>query len=204
MAEKKKWLDRDNVNLIVAVCAVLISAASFYAAYVQSVAAEKQVKAETWPYIQISSGNYDLEKEQKRVYVVVENVGVGPAHLVSFQLFYDEKNVSSISQLTAKCCLVDGEKQRDEEGKMKPEYGIVITSSPSPSILPAGEQKIAFSLAAIDENNAFWTKLDKARFKLTGKACYCSLLEACFETKFYGEPTPVAMCKPEPDADWSG
>ena len=204
MTEKNKWLDKENINLIVAVCAVLISAASFYATYVQSTVAERQVRAETWPYIQISSGNYDLEKEQRRVYVVAENVGVGPAHLVSFQLFYDRESVANISQLIAKCCLDDDENQRDEEGKVKPEYGAIITTSPSPGILPAGKQKAAFSLVATDENQVFWEKLNKARFKLTGKACYCSLLDECFETELYGEPTPVAICRPELDADWSG
>ncbi len=204
MAEQKKWLDKDNVNLMVAVCAVLISAASFYATYVQSTVTETQVKAETWPYIQISSGNYDLEKEQRRIYVVVNNDGVGPARLVSFQLFYENEVVSSVSQLIAKCCLDEGETRRDDEGKMKPEYGTIITSSPSPSILPAGDSKIAFSFVATDENEAFWQKLNKARFELTGKACYCSLLDDCFEIEIYGEPVPVKTCTAQPGVDYSG
>jgi len=204
VAEKKKWLDKENINLIVAVCAVLISAASFYATYVQSTVAERQVRAETWPYIQISSGNYDMEKEQQRVYVVAENVGVGPAHLVSFQLFYNKESVANISQLIAKCCLGDDENRRDQDGRTKPEYGAIITTSPSPGILPAGELKTAFSLVATDKNQVFWEKLNKARFKLTGKACYCSLLDECFETKLYGEPVPVKACRAQPGLDFSG
>lgn len=204
MADKKKWLDKENVNLMVAVCAVLISAASFYATYVQSTVAERQVRAETWPYIQISSGNYDLQKEQRRIYVTAENVGVGPAHLISFQLFYENEIVSSIGQLIAKCCLDVGETLRGEDGRMKPEYGMAITSSPSPSIVPAGEEKIAFSQVFTEETRVFWEKLDKARFKLTGKACYCSLLDECFETEFYGEPVPVKACKAQPGLDFNG
>lgn len=204
MTERKKWLDKDNINLMVAVCAVLISAASFYATYVQSTVAETQMKAETWPYIQISSGNYDLEKEQRRIYVTVENDGVGPAHLISFQLYYEEEVVSNINQLIAKCCLDEGETRRDHEGKLKPEFESVITSSPSPSILPAGDGKMAFSMVATDANQAFWRKLDKARFKLIGKACYCSLLDECFETESYGEPVPVKACKAQPSFDYSG
>ena len=204
MTEKKKWLDKENVNLMVAVCAVLISAASFYATYVQSLAAETQVKAETWPYIQISSGNYDLDKERKRVYVEVDNVGVGPARLVSFQLFYENEIVPNISELVAKCCLDPGEVTRDENGNRKREYGTIITSSPSPGIVPAGDLKTAFSFVVTDENEAFWEKLNKARFKLTAKACYCSLLDECFETEFYGEPVPVKTCRAQPGLDFSG
>lgn len=204
MSERKKWLDKDNVNLTVAVCAVLISAASFYATYVQSTVAETQVRAETWPYIQISTGNYDLEKDQRRLYLVVKNDGVGPARLVSFQLFYEKETVSSFSQFIAKCCLDEGETRRDTEGRMKPEYGSIITSSPSPSILPAGEKKTAFSSPFSEESQAFWDKLNKARHKLTGKACYCSLLDECFETELYGEPVPVKACKAQPDLDYRG
>lgn len=204
MAEQRKWLDKENVNLMVAVCAVLISAASFYATYIQSTAAERQVKAETWPYIQISSGNYDLEKEQQRIYVVVENAGVGPAQLVSFQLSYKGEVVRNITQLVKSCCLSDGENWRDEQGKTKPEYRSVITSSPSPSIVPAGAEKTAFSLILTDANKVFWQRLDRARFDLTATACFCSLLDECFETEFYGEPVPVKACRREPDLDFNG
>lgn len=81
---------------------------------------------------------------------------------------------------------------------------MIISSSPSPGILPAGNRKFAFSMALTDENKSFWQKLDAARFELTAKACYCSLLGACYETGFYGDPVPVKACLRDPEFDFKG
>lgn len=206
MAEtgKQRWLDREKVNLMVAVCAVLISAASFYATYLQSIAAERQVKAETWPFIQFSSSNYDLQQERNRIYVHVTNDGVGPAYVASFKLTYKDQPVRNITQIVELCCLAEGEESWAEDGVVKPEYRSMVTSTPSPRIIPAGESVLAFSIVQTERNSAFWSRLDAARFELKATACYCSLLDDCYETDFSTDPVPVDECRPEPEASYRG
>lgn len=198
MAEEKKRFDKDSINLMVAVCAVLISAASFYATYVQSTAAERQVKAETWPYLQINSGNYDIDKEELELYWHLHNAGVGPAHIKAFQMYYDGQEVRSINSVLRLCCLEDGEPAFDENGRIIAKLSNVVTGNPVPAIIPAGEKKLVFSVPKTEANEALWNKLDIERFKLSATGCYCSLLDECFETDFENEPVEVDFCKIPP------
>ncbi len=199
MARERKWLDKENVNLMVAICAVLISAASFYATYVQSDAAERQVKAETWPYLQIDNGNYDLDTQEHKLYMRVENAGVGPAHLKQFQLYYKNQPVRNILRAALLCCADEGDTVLDESGQVREKFNNFITGDVVPRIIPAGEHKLVFSLMQTEANRDLWSRLDRARFDLTATGCYCSLLDDCFETDFEAEPVPVKACRREPD-----
>lgn len=195
MTDKKKRFDKDSINLMVAVCAVLISAASFYATYVQSTAAERQVKAETWPYLQINSGNFKIESREFVLYWRMQNAGVGPAHVKSFQMFYDGQAVRSINSVLRLCCLEEGETPFDENGRVTAKFSNVVTGNPVPAIIPAGEDKLVFSVPKTEANEDLWNKLDIERFKLTATGCYCSLLDECFQTDFESEPVEVDFCK---------
>lgn len=198
MADKKKRFDKDSINLMVAVCAVLISAASFYATYVQSTAAERQVKAETWPYLQINSGNYNIEKEELVLYWQMQNAGVGPAHVKAFQMYYNGQAVRNINNVLRLCCVEEGETPFDENGRIKEKFSNIVTGNPVPAIIPAGEDKLVFSIPKTDTNEDLWNKLDIERFKLTATGCYCSLLDECFETDFESEPVEVDFCRLPP------
>ena len=61
LKQRKAWFTNERLNLFLALCAI-ISAASFYATYLQANAAERQVKAATWPWLEVMTGNYDEEK----------------------------------------------------------------------------------------------------------------------------------------------
>ena len=194
MAKKdsKPRFDKDTLNLVIAVSAVLISAASFYAAYVQSEAAQRQVQAETWPYLQIDHGNYDQEQSLRDVYVNVVNSGVGPAKVKTLTLFYKDTPVQNFAEFYVACCLSEEEKST---GRTR---GIanVITGNPPPTILLPRDELLFFSALENDQNKATWARLDSARRYITGTACYCSLLDECFNTDFIKDPVPVKACTP--------
>ncbi len=194
MAKKKKWLDKENVNLMVAVCAVLISAASFYATYLQSAAAERQVKAETWPYVQLRMGNYDVEARELKLYMYVENAGVGPAHLKSFQLYYKGESVRTINQVLPLCCIDKEESAFDSEGRIKPKFNSIVVGAEAPAIIPAGDELLIYTIVKNSDNEELWNKLDIERFNLSAKGCYCSLLDECYQTDFENEPVEVDFC----------
>jgi len=70
-------MSSDRLNFILVLCAILISAASFYAIYLQANSAEKQVKVMTLPLLQFEHGNYDKEKVLRAIYFYIKNAGVG-------------------------------------------------------------------------------------------------------------------------------
>jgi len=191
-------LSLDSLNLIIAVSAVLISAASFIATYIQSEASLKQVKAETWPYLQIDTGNYDSDARERIISFKVENAGVGPADLKQFELYYEGKLVRSIVELVNLCCQEQMPAPSDENPVS------FTTDSPSPAIIPAGDDRLAFTMPYSDYGAALWTELDKARWKLKAHGCYCSLLGDCFETDFNAEPREVARCIRDEEREFNG
>lgn len=193
MNEKKKRFDKDTLNLVIAVSAVLISAASFYAAYVQSVAAQRQVQAETWPYLQLDHGNYDDEERIRNLYVKIINAGVGPAKVKTVNLSYKGKAVDGFAQLYTACCMSEEEKENNRAEGVRN----VITGNPPPQILVPNDDLLFFSSVETDENKNAWARLDAARFHIAGTACYCSLLDECFTTDFVSDPVPVNACTPE-------
>lgn len=191
--KKKRLFDKDTLNLVIAGCAVLISAASFYAAYVQSEAAQKQVQAETWPFLQIKSSNYDQNSAKRIIDFSILNAGVGPAQVKRLDYYYDGVLVPDMPSFYKACCLQDGQKISD----IRTGISNLVTGSSPPYILAVGDSALYFSSEETEENKQYWELLNRARFKITAKACYCSLLQDCFETDFVADPVPVKICKIE-------
>ena len=190
---------KDTLNLIIAVSAVLISAASFVAAYMQSDAAYRQVEAETWPFLQLDNGNID--GRERMIYLRLENVGVGPAKIERFTLFLDGKPVKSLPHLMRQCCAPDEQGSEDALDKRRIDS---TTDSPSPRILPSGGSVDLFMVPFEGNDQLLWQKLNKARHRLKAYGCYCSLLGDCYETDFETEPVEVAACYRNRETDYVG
>ena len=173
----------DKVQLVIAVSAVLISAASFYATYLQAQSEELQVKAATWPYLEVNTGNFDVEQNQERIYYKLRNSGVGPAILESFELGFDGYFSDNPYDVFARCCVSEGG-----------ETGYVITGGTGTHILPAGGEILVFRVDRGEDNRAFYERMDTERFNLKARACYCSLLERCYRTDFGGDIEEVPQC----------
>lgn len=205
-AQKSGRFSKDTLNLIVAVCAVLISAASFVATYLQSDAAYRQVKAETWPYLQLGSSNYDIQADQKVISFKVENAGVGPAAVKNFTLYYDDQPVETVWHLVQACCAGEGVDRMSlvkSYMEASPDAPIV-TAGISGQIMSSGDVSDLFIIPLVPSNAELWGKLDKVRHKLRGKACYCSLLGECYQTNFRSDPVEVKICPPNPHEDYNG
>lgn len=197
---------KDTLNLIIASCAVLISAASFVAAYLQSDAAYRQVKAETWPYLQLESSNFDTTTNSSVISLRLENAGVGPANVKSFTLYYDNQVVKTFWHFAQACCGAEGSDIRTTIGdyvQQSPDAPIV-TASVSGTILPSGAGKNLFIVPRTNSNEALWSKLNSVRHKLTAKSCYCSLLGECYLTDFKTDPVEVHICPANKDPEYSG
>ncbi len=94
----------ETLNLIIAICAILISGASFYATYLQAQSAERQVQAMTLPVIQFDHGNYDSDLDLGAISFTLKNAGVGPAIVDGIDLVYKEQRFDGVNAFFRACC----------------------------------------------------------------------------------------------------
>ena len=189
-----KGFTEQKLNLTLALCAVLISIASFYATYLQANAAEKQVKAMTLPLLQYASGNVNRETKESVLEFSISNNGVGPALLKSSIFRYKEQEYQRFSQFLKACCQAEYKKFRQNKPKMHLKLGSEITSSMHNRILPAQEELIFYQLYDGELSSDLWQKINNERFHLSMEMCYCSLLDECYLTKARGLVEPVDAC----------
>lgn len=199
LKQKSKWrgrINKDTLNLVIAVCAVLISAASFYATFLQAQSEEKQVKASTWPYLQFSNGNFNPETNEAEIFLKVNNVGVGPAMLKNFTMEYQGIKSQNIYDILLDCCAPEGnDRSWFAETGAREKVGFIVTDVINNRILPADGELLVMSLKRTDNNGAFWDIFNDVRWQIKGEACYCSLLDDCYQTDFVSDPNPVQTCK---------
>lgn len=187
---------------MIAVSAVLISAASFVAAYVQSEAALRQVKAETWPYLQLDHGNTDETGQSRAIYFRLANAGVGPARVKAFSFQYEGKSAANPQRFLYDCCVP---KDMDQASfrKLLIESGLSIVTDDVPPIIPDGGDILLFNFPLREgrEQDAIWQEiwrnLDRARNNISATACYCSLLGECYQSNLRDDPIEVKACFPE-------
>ncbi|MDP7593198.1 MAG: hypothetical protein QF552_10995 [Litorilituus sp.] len=183
-----------KLNLTLALCAILISIASFYATYLQASAAEKQVKAMTLPLMQSYTGNLDGDTKEETIFFTLENAGVGPALIKSISYGYQGVEYASRERFLKACC----DKEREEHYKKinttkKLRYSSITTNVLN-TIIPAQTKVKHFQLLRGNAINKYWEKLNDERFLVSVKICYCSLLDECYVTEKNGFVEPVAAC----------
>ncbi|MBL4942104.1 MAG: hypothetical protein JKY81_10620 [Colwellia sp.] len=195
---KEQGISSQKLNLILAICAILISAASFYATYLQANAAEKQVKAMTLPLLQYVTGNASHNSKESVVAFNVTNGGVGPALIKSFNFFYKKKKYQTFEQFLQACCQKEYMEYQDKvaQGVTRAE-GLFATRGVVNTILPSQESNTFYQLYLGEKSKEFWHKLDDERFNLGMEICYCSLLDECYSTQGKGVVEPVETCPVE-------
>lgn len=167
-----------QLELLIAICAVLISIASFYATFLQANAAEKQVTAMTLPLISFITGNVNMAARSSEINYTLSNKGVGPAKIETFLLSYKNKYYHSRKDYFEACCKAEYEAFRNQNTQLN--EAALITSDPQLQFLPSGEEINYLKLAKHPQNEAFWHSLDKARRETSVTVCYCSLLDNCY------------------------
>ncbi|MBQ4812683.1 hypothetical protein J8M20_15090 [Pseudoalteromonas luteoviolacea] len=204
----KLRLSRSKMNSILALCAILISAASFYATYMQAkaaqeqvTAAERQLYAETWPWLQVSYSDYDLEADRARMTVKVTNSGTGPALIKAMQFEYQGTAYDNLKALLNDCCSLDAYKtalaevqaDNDDINYMK-QFGWYVTSNPNNALLADGSDLVLFSMTRSNFNSNLWEKISEMVPDIEVNTCYCSLLKQCYTVNKASDVKKVANC----------
>jgi len=197
---KDAKISAQKLNFIIAVCAILISAASFYATYLQADAANKQVKAMTLPLLQFGSGNWDEVEKQNKLTFAFSNVGAGAAMIKNVNYYYRDKKYPSFNKFLEACCDPEYGQFLKKAKKTKQDHGVKSAGTVgSPKTRPVentaliGENKF-FQMVLTKYNESFWLKLNSERFHLTTEVCFCSLLDNCYISRENGIAKSVEQC----------
>ena len=196
-----KIFSPQRLNLIIAVCAVLISGASFYATYLQANAAEKQVRAMTLPLIRFEHGNYDPERERTELTFSLHNAGVGPAIIESLKFNYKGATYQTLNEFFDACCAQASQGfERDlevllESGDSSDAFRQGYTTSPLSNVIVPGQSDYEFlTMRRAPLNQNLWEKLNRERWGLSIETCFCSLLGECFVAGPDKRTYPVSAC----------
>ncbi|MEQ3529903.1 hypothetical protein DS891_14900 [Pseudoalteromonas sp. JC28] len=205
-------LSRSKMNTILALCAMFISAASFYATYLQAKAAqeqvsaaEKQLKTETWPWLQFSYSNFDLDSTQATIRVDIRNSGTGPAIIHYIKYEFDGENYFDVTELMDACCnlnayqaaLSDAQNEESNINYLK-KFGWYVSSAPQKILLADGDTFNIFTMPKSNFNRGLWDKIDAHKSVFKAEACYCSILKQCYTTNEKAVITEVPSCSTTP------
>lgn len=192
-AKQGSW--REKVDFLVAICALITSIASIWLSVTQGDDMQRLVQAQSWPFLGFNTSNNETSpvtgKPEPVISMTIENLGVGPAKIQSFEIFYKGKNVQTSRELLRACCTDASGKIPEDAWKQAP----LLTSTVVGRVLRAGQTAPFLYWARPETDNAVWDKLNMARFEVEKKICYCSVFDECWTSDLEStQATPVKSC----------
>lgn len=166
------------VDLALALSAFFVSIVSLALAIQHGNAMDRLVAANSWPFLMYDTDNLDSQGN-RRISLRVENSGVGPARIQTFEVWWQGQPVSTAPELLQRCCMTDSKAPLDQSAARS--LNLVIGQIAS-RVLRAGATESFLSLELKDANADIWHRLDIARLQLKMRACYCSVFDECWET----------------------
>jgi hypothetical protein len=151
---------------------------------------QKMVVASTLPLLTVDWNMIDPITEKPMARLNLHNDGVGPAIIESFEIRYKGIAYTPDTGLLHACCA-------QAIGKDGHPYNYANISG---EILPARESAYPIVIKQLGAGDKLLPVFFAARKDMSIHACYCSVLEECWETDFdYGKrPQPVKECKVVP------
>jgi hypothetical protein len=195
-----RWLD-----VIVAVSVIFISVVSLVVSINHGKTMEKMVEqnqkmvdqnqklvvANTLPLLTVGGNNWDPVANKPQSRLILANEGVGPAIIQKFEFRYKgvayEADTNAL--LKACCALAMGNPNRQ-----------VLYGNVSGTILPTRDPTDLILVQMNDPHDKLVQAFETARNDIRFHACYCLVLDECWETDFdrSKRPTPVKECKIAP------
>jgi hypothetical protein len=166
------------VDMAVALSALFVSIVSLALAVHHGDAMDRLVAANSWPFLMYDTESIDPQGN-RRISLKIENSGVGPARIQTFEVWWQGQPVSTASELLQRCCMTDAKAPIDPATARS--LDLVIGQIAS-RVLRAGAAESFLSLELKEANAAIWHRLDIARLQLRMRACYCSVFDECWET----------------------
>lgn len=192
---------RDWFGIIVALCALGTSAASIAIAVDNANSMDRLVQSNSWPYLQMDSSNVD-DDGQRRVTLVLKNSGIGPLRLDSFEIRANGQPLRHIGELIRES--YDPKWTPAASALASDTARNMLTSTPAGTVLAPGGSVLVYAVPRRGDTDELWDAVDRARFRHSYRACYCSVFDECWLADFSStRPKPVEACA-RGDDDWQG
>jgi hypothetical protein len=138
------------------------------------------VQANSWPLLQYATGNAN-DNGDPEITMKIVNSGVGPAKLISLEIFQGEQRLRTPRDLVRAL----------DPGNPRPMLSLGLTL---PTVLRAGTDTLVLGMKR-EGNEALWDKLNKERFHFRFRACYCSVFDECWVSDLLAvSPAPIEQC----------
>src|ERR1700733_4171234 len=180
-------------DIAAAMGALIISVISLWVAITNGHTNKQLVAANSWPFLQMTTGNSD-EQQNRIISLAVQNAGVGPAKVETFEVFWDDTPMKSSRELLRACCSYQPTGSAPD---MQPGSLVIGTNRMAGNVIRPGDsiKVLLLPLPAQQDDEAVWHRFDAARFKLRLRACYCSVFDECWVSDLVGlAPKPVRAC----------
>jgi len=156
---------RHLFDLLAATFAIVISVVSLVVAFRGERTQRGLLAANSWPFVQLSE-----DQSLQDAKLDVENAGVGPAKIMTFEVSYNGQNVDSAFDLLRTCCGLPPTAPRAGF-----DYGEVYNN-----VLRPGEHIIALRLKKDEPSPAVYAQFTHEMTHMAFSICYCSVLEECW------------------------
>jgi hypothetical protein len=178
---------------VASILAILVSIVSLGVALSSNRTQERLLAASSWPALEAGTGNRSDDGIDV-ITLLLGNNGVGPARLRGVQVFYKGEFAGDSRRLLKQCCASGDSLVNDE------------TSGTRGRVLKAGDQIVLMTLPKETNSDELWKRFNRARFEVTVRACYCSVLDDCwiFDST-HTDPEPVRSCPAlSAEEEWNG
>ncbi len=185
-----------RLDLIIALTAILMSAISLYVAIEHGETQRKLVAASSWPFLEAG-----LYSGDDKVVLSVDNGGVGPAKLETFEVSYGSTPLSSGLDWLRRCCGLPG---KLSEAATMLQNGSMSYNVSDGVVLRPGDSVSVLTLAKQGTDPALFKRAGTALLKLKFKACYCSILDECWVSDLLSTHTQRVKSCPAPAHKFDG
>ena len=156
---------RHVFDLLAATFAIVISVVSLVVAFRGERTQRGLLAANSWPFVQLSE-----DQSLQDAKLDVENAGVGPAKILTFEVSYNGQPVDSALDLLRKCCGLPPAAPRALF-----EYGAVYNN-----VLRPGEHITALRLTKQEPSLPVYDRFTHEMAHMSFSICYCSVLGECW------------------------
>jgi hypothetical protein len=180
-----------RLDLLIAVCALLISSLATAASWWQTRVIEEQLSAQVWPYVSV---NEDLSESAVKISIV--NNGLGPAILRSMVLSIDGKPKSSFVDVLHSILGPELQHRRPRNELMN----LNLSSPGAGGVLRAGDSNTLFEFTS----KHFARQLAVGTTHLDIRTCYCAIIPGrCWltDSSVSADPKQLGEC-PVVTNDW--
>ena len=177
------WFD-----FVAASAAIFISVVSLLIGMRSEATQRELLAANAWPFLELDEERKSLESDS----ISVRNEGVGPAKVISFEVFYQGQPMGDAVELLRRCCglSADGKEAHKQIGR-----GIGLGDVAN-NVIRADQSRTLINLRRPPDRTEVFDRFSgQAINALTFRACYCSILDRCWVSDLRTlKPAEVAVC----------